>query len=390
MSRAGGRRSAAFWSWQQSFIWFNWGMSKPAAGRRANQPIVPQVSAETWKALVAAADEFNRLAPWEWMHDSHVIGLRHPVTREVLLSSILGRLRQVFALFVYRNDAGRRWILNTILNDGEPSGFEDEDSAFEQDAVKVEFVLKRELVKEDQAVLAAAGFTPAAKRGRGWPRFHSVVPGAYPWHVTQAEAETLLFALPRVAAVAKLLRAQPQMWDDHCDGQIGFVPDEFDPARTELRPELMRWEPMFPPLEPTPAEVSLSEEVLAQLNRLPQAKGFHLELDVSYAPYPISCEDRPRFPKLALAVDRESGAVVGFRIGELQDSEGAEALAVALREGLKQVGHRPEKIGVQKPRVGAMLEKVVGALHVPLVQVAELPSLNDARESLEQHLSRFH
>jgi hypothetical protein len=152
----------------------------------------------------------------------------------------------------------------------------------------------------------------------------------------------------------------------------------------------LRWEPMFPPLEPTPAEVSLSEEVLAQLNRLPQAKGFHLELDVSYAPYPISCEDRPRFPKLALAVDRESGAVVGFRIGELQDSEGAEALAVALREGLKQVGHRPEKIGVQKPRVGAMLEKVVGALHVPLVQVAELPSLNDARESLEQHLSRFH
>jgi hypothetical protein len=364
-------------------------MSKPSAGRRANQPIVPDVSTATWKALVAAADEFNRLAPWEWMHDSHVIGFRHPVTKEVLLGCILGRLRQVFALVVYRNDAGRRWILNTILNDGEPSGFEGEDTAFEQDAVKVEFVLKRELVKADHAVLTAAGFTPAAKRGRGWPRFHSIVPGAYPWHVTQAEAETLRFALPRVAAVAKLLRAQPRMWDDHCDGQIGFVPDEFDPATIELRPELMRWEPMVPPLEPTPAEVLLSEEVLAQLNRLPQTKGFHLELDVSYAPFPISCEDRPRFPKLALAVDRESGAVLSFRIGELQDHEGAAALAVALREGLSHVGHRLEKIGVQKPRVGAMLEKVAGALNIPLVQVMELPSLNDARESMQQHLNRF-
>ena len=240
-------------------------MSKSSSSRRANQPAVPHVSVETWKALLAAADDFNRLAPWEWMHDSHVIGLRHPVTKEVLLGSILGRLRQVFALLVYRNDAGRRWILNTILNDGEPSGFEDEDTAFEQDAVKVEFVLKRELVKEDQAMLAAAGFTPAAKRGRMWPRFQSIVPGAYPWHVTLAEAETLLFALPRVAAVAKLLRAQPRLWDEHGDGQIGFVPDDFDPATTELPAELMQWEPMFPPLEPTPELVSLSEEVLAQL-----------------------------------------------------------------------------------------------------------------------------
>ena len=79
-------------------------MSKPSTTRRTHQPGVPRVSAETWRALVATADEFNRLAPWEWMHDSHVIGLRHPVTQEVLLGSILGRLRQVFALLVYRND----------------------------------------------------------------------------------------------------------------------------------------------------------------------------------------------------------------------------------------------------------------------------------------------
>lgn len=364
-------------------------MSKPSTTRRTHQPGVPRVSAETWRALVATADEFNRLAPWEWMHDSHVIGLRHPVTQEVLLGSILGRLRQVFALLVYRNDTGRRWILNTILNDGKPAGFEDEDSAFEQDAVKVEFVLKRELGKEDRAVLATAGFASADKRGRVWPKFESIVPAAYPWHLTQAEAETLLFALPRVAAVAKLLRAQPRMWDDHCDGQMGFVPDDFDPTTTELRPEMMQWEPMLPPPETMPQEVSLTEEVLAQLNRLPQAKGFHLEIDVAYAPFPISAEDRPRFPKLALAVDRASGAVLGFRIGELKDQDGAEALAIALREGLMQVGHRPEKIGVQKSRVGAMLEQAAGALNVPLMQVMELPSLNAARESMQQHLNRF-
>ena len=72
---------------------------------------------ETWKALLVAADDFNRLAPWEWMHDSNIVGLRHPVTREVLLGSILGRMRTLFALLIYRRASGHRWLLNTILND---------------------------------------------------------------------------------------------------------------------------------------------------------------------------------------------------------------------------------------------------------------------------------
>ena len=140
---------------------FNRAMPKSSSSRRTGQPVIPLVSAATWQALLAAADDFNRLAPWEWMHDSHVIGLRHPVTREVLLGSILGRLRQMFALLVYRREAGRRWLLNTILNDGDSGGFERDDTAFEQDLVKAEFVPKRELVKEDRAALAAA-----ATRGR--------------------------------------------------------------------------------------------------------------------------------------------------------------------------------------------------------------------------------
>src|ERR1044071_8695415 len=117
-------------------------MPNRPATRRASQPTVPQVSPALWKALTAAADEFSRLAPWEWMGDSQVIGLRHPVSKEVLLGSILGRLRSMFALLLYRNAAGQRWLLNTILNDGDSGGLEREDSAFEQDLVKVEFVPK--------------------------------------------------------------------------------------------------------------------------------------------------------------------------------------------------------------------------------------------------------
>lgn len=356
--------------------------------RRANHPSVPKVAPETWLALLAAADDFNRLAPWEWMHDSHVIGLRHPVTKEVLLGSILGRLRSVFALLVYRNDAGRRWLLNTILNDGDSGGFDQEDTAFEQDLVKAEFVLKRELVKEDQAVLTAAGYRSANKRGHAWPQFRSLVPGGYPWQVKQDEAETLLFSLPRVAAVARLMHAQPRMWDDHCDGDIGFVPDDFDPATSELRAEHLDWQPMLPPPEPQPDLVSFDEPTTARLRKLPQASGFHLELDVTYSTLAVADVERPRFPKLAMAVDRASGFLGGLRLSEATDHDGAATLGTVLMNALTQLGHRPETIRVQRSRVAAMLSRVAPALAIPVYHDSELPGLNLARQSVEQDLNR--
>jgi hypothetical protein len=356
--------------------------------RRANQPAIPQVSVETWKALLAAADDFNRLAPWEWMHDSQIVGLRHPVTKEVLLASILGRLRTVFALLVYRRDAGHRWLLNTILNDGDPGGLEGEDAAYDQDLVKVEFTPKRELWKEDRAVLEATGYSPAVKRGSVWPVFRSLVPGGFSWHLTQSEADTLLFVLPRVAAAARLVREHAEVWEEHLDGDVAHLPDDFDPALGELRGEQLDWQPMIPPPEPPPDLVSFDEPTRARLLKLTQAKGVHLELDVSYSTMVVADVECPRFPKLAMAVDRASGFVGGMRLSEINDPDGAATLGIVLRDTLTGLGHRPETIRVQRSRVAVMLSRVAKELEIPVHHDLELAGLNFARQSMEQRFSR--
>ena len=363
------------------------GVSK--SKQRANHPIVPQVSPETWKALLAAADEFNRLAPWVWMHDSHIVGLRHPVTKEVLLASILGRMRTMFALLVYRGDAGHRWLLNTIMNDGDSGGLEGEDSAFEQDAVKVEFTRKQELLKADRAVLEAAGYSPTVKRGSVWPVFRSLVSGGYPWHITQAEAETMLFVLPRVAAAAKLMREHPEVWETHLEGDIAFLPDDFNPVAGELREEQLDWLPMIPPPETMPELVSFDDATTARLLKLPQANGFHLELDLSYGNMAVAYEDRPRFPKMAMAVDRASGFVGGVRLSDLNDPDGAATLGTVLLNALTGSGHRPETVRVQRTRVAMMLSRVAKELEIPVHQDLELNELNVARQSLEQRFNHL-
>ena len=128
----------------------------------------PPVTPETWGTLLAAAADFAALAPWEFAYDSDVVGLIDPITGETRIGAVLGNAGQVFAAVVYRR-AGLRWILSML---DEAPDTEDLNNADGMDALKVEFVPKRELVKEDLAVLKAAAFKPAGK-GAVWPKYWS-------------------------------------------------------------------------------------------------------------------------------------------------------------------------------------------------------------------------
>jgi len=139
----------------------------------------PPVATETWRALLAAASDFAARQPWESMYDSDVVGLIDPVTGETRIATVLGNAGEVFAAVFYRHAAGLRWILQMLDDAPDPEDFNTADG---MDCLKLEFVPKRELCKEDLAMLKAAGFKPAGK-GSVWPQFRSSDPGWHPWHI---------------------------------------------------------------------------------------------------------------------------------------------------------------------------------------------------------------
>ena len=356
------------------------------AKQRSNKPPIPTVAPATWHSLIAAANDFGTLAPWTWMSDGQVLGLRDPVTGERLLCSILGGLRTVFALLVFRRETGYRWILQTLLDnsDSDATGAPDPDRGLDQDCVKVEFTPKRELSKDDLAVLAAVGFAPTAKRGPVWPAFSSLVPGTYPWAVTQAEAETLLFALPRVAAYAVLCRATPGLGYDLLAEGVPFLKADFDPASRPLRLDDLDWEPPIPSPEPLPPQMTLPEAAVESLQQLPQRQDVHLELDVFYAPAPVTGKDRPFFPKTVMVVERESRLIAGLRMAERTDPEAVETVAQALDGALRQLSCRPETIRVQRPRVAKMIGPLAARLEISVRLEKELSVLAEARDVVMQ------
>ncbi len=354
---------------------------------RSNRPPISTVRPETWKALLKAADEFARLAPWTWMHDSELTGLRDPGTRDKLLCSILGRLGEVFGLLVFRRPTGRRWILNTILDAESGTEPVDRDGAFDQDCLKVEFVRKSELDDQDRAVLAASGFAPGSGRRSKWPTFRSMLPGGYPWYPTQEEAETLLFAIPRVAALAELCRAKPDLSLDLANGEVAFLPEQFDPAVRPLHADELDWQPEVVPPEPMPPPVVLDETSLQRLARLPQPRGLNLEVDLFYGPSPVSDGLRPYFPKAAMAIEPESEFVGGCKFGGSTEESWVAVFGEVIKGALTQLRARPESFRVQRRRVAQMLLPVAEKLGIRVCEVPELPALNEARADLMRHLS---
>jgi len=100
--------------------------------------------AEIGCPLLTAAQHVSKLAPWEFMSDLELLGLRDDATGELYVASILGTLGTMFAVVGYRNENGLRSIQNIVASrEMGPQALE------EMDCLKVEWCRKGELQKND-------------------------------------------------------------------------------------------------------------------------------------------------------------------------------------------------------------------------------------------------
>lgn len=339
----------------------------------------PPVAPETWRALLAAAADFAAIEPWGFAYDSDAVGLIDPVTGETRIAHVLGNAGEVFAAVFYRR-AGLRWILAMLGDLPDP---EDLNNIEGMDCLKVEFVPKRELAKEDLAVLKAAAFKPAGK-GRVWPQFHSSEPGWHPWHINQTEAEQLLADLPRLTAFCKLFEQHPDLFDKRDATEIPFPPVPL-PDRA-LTPEDLDWRPLLPPpvtgLDPFRA----SADQLEKLRALKRQAGLVCEFDCTMMPGGSFVENgRPCFGRFSLLVEEQRGLVIGMDVASGALTPG-EAAGRTLVNALLMGKSLPEKIFIGGSRLQPVLQPLCDELQIQLWPASSLPALEEAIESLSQQM----
>ena len=340
----------------------------------------PPVDPSTRRALLALAVEMEELAPWEFIADTEWLGLEDAGGRDYRLANVLGNAEEVFAAVIYQR-TGIGWLLKVLEDDFDP---EDLNAAEGMDCLKLEFGLKRELVKEDLAVLKAAGFKPAGK-GCCWPQFRSTTPGWHPWHINQAEAELLLQDLPRLIAFCRLFEKHPAMYEGRSSADLPFLPEKL-PDRPLTLADL-DWRPCLRLPEPPLSPFIATKEDLDRLQRLPRSAGLALEFDSALAPGASLIEDgRPCFGRMALLVESRVGIVMGAEV-----TPGGVAPGISTGEAfvslLLKSPQLPSKLMIRNPRWGPVLEGVCGALGIEIRVAKKLPALEAALSDLQRFMA---
>lgn len=339
----------------------------------------PSVTPESWGKLLGAAAELIALAPWEYAYDTDVIGLINPISGETRIGCILGNGDEVFAAVIYRRK-GVSWLLSML---DAPEGFDDFGNIEGIDCLKVEFVPKRELMKEDLALLKAAAFKPVG-RGAVWPQFRSAESGWHPWHLNQTEAEQLIADLPRMTAFYSLLETHPDLYDGRAPTEVPFLPVTMPSC--PLQPEDLDWRPLLLP-PPTLDPFRPDNGTLSRLHALKRLSDCTCEFNSVIVPGASFMESgRPCFGRCCLLVENRNGLVVGSTIlsGALPSGEGAGR---GLAETLLAGGILPGEIVIAGSRFQSVLQPLCDELKIRLSLAPSLPALEEALASLIQHLS---
>ena len=218
-------------------------------------------------------------------------------------------------------------------------------------------------------------------RGRNaWPMFRSYRPSFFPWFLETGEARFLTAALEQLADVAPPFREDPSLLEPS-EGESYLL------RAPRREGETLLWEDAttaVPPLDAPPIEVEVEVSKMEALGRLPMRKA-HLEVDFFLFPTPVRDEgDRPYFPHMLMAVDAESGMILGSEL--LTPFPSLEAMwgsvLETLADRLSGMELLPQKISVDSDLLFALLEPLAEETGFELGLAPSLPSLEAVREDL--------
>lgn len=328
------------------------------------------------KELLDLAIRVKQLAPWQWMEETDLIGVENPDTGEIGFISVMGSVGEYEAVAVYLGAEGFHGFLDVVEDDTATA-----DRLVELPHLQAAFSERKYLEKWDRNLIRHLGMKVAS----AWPMFRSYRPGYLPWFVTVTEARFLIHALSQTLEIASCLR----------DGVQPFNPTgRFDeggyPMRVSRRIESgliwedQVWQIARPRSEPIRAIVD--SVVLEQLKRIPQSQ-LQLEADFLLAPAKIGAPgERPLAPYVLMVADSESGFILGGDVMTAGTSlAGTRAsLPNSFAKILLQNRISPRRVVVRSEWLRNLLKPLTQSLNIELIQSENLPSIDEAANSMKK------
>lgn len=326
---------------------------------------------EQWRQLYETMARFKALAPWTWMHESNLVGVKDPESELILYCQVLGGMGEHFALSVYPGEEGLAtlWHLVSRPLDDMPDPIEVLGS---QLCLMASFEDRELLQKRDLDTIRELGLK---FRGRGaWPLFRSYRPFEAPWFLTAEEARQLMLCLEQTMEVAVRFR----------DDRSLIPPAEPEGPYLIREPEQtaagLTWketcrEIALPPAGGVSFSVPEDNYYEELLETIPATDGV-IELDYTILPDAVRGEEseRPFYPFLVLVAEANSGMILGQKF--VRHEEIGEAIVDAFFDTMANVGMLPARVHVTRPMTAAILRIIAEPLDIEVREVSRLRGLD--------------
>lgn len=359
---------------------------RPEPAKQAEQysdRIVPSV--EEWQALHAAAARFRKLAPWEWLYDTDMFGVKDPETGVIGYCSVMGKLGQHFCLAAYMGSWGLSGYIQ-LLEDAKPQS--SAEMLEYQDCLMASFEDRAMLDTQDLKVIRELGLK---FRGRGaWPMFRRYRRGYCPWFINGAEARFLAIALEQALDVAVRARSDAELLqagdDDRYLVRVRMTGASGPTWRDErLTPELLSLQEQAATVGAVPFPAGYVQE----LSRSAGTRHGTWELDIDYLPTPMQeqPDSQPYYPRQLIVADADTGLILGTTMGSPVDH--VEVFRSQLADTVRTLGRLPARFLVNNDRSRAFLTTLAHALDIP-IERGRLKAVEHLRRELKKRFPQYY
>lgn len=330
---------------------------------------------DQWRRLYDLMGQVKDLAPWQWMMETQVFGVKEPDTGGLNFVSVMGRMGEHYGVAVYLGARGLYQFWGV-----QHSGPEVDLGKFlEMPQIHASFEARNLLTEQDRAVIRRLNLK--FRGSNAWPQFRSHVPGYAPWYIDVSDAHILIPALEQLLEVAPRIKADPNLLPDpERKRYLVRVSEGEDDART--------WSDREQYVQP-PGMIRLNmpmdTNLLAQVRALPK-RLLKVEMDLFLVPTPVHDHPsgRPYFPYMLLMLDVRTGAIVGQEllqpIPELKSVW--EMVPLAVLAQLARLPERPAIIYVPNEMLAELVKQLAQELNIRLTVRPQLRHMPHAKQSL--------
>lgn len=352
-------------------------MSKKNQKRKKTTQAAPP-TLDQWRKLYDLAAKAKELAPWDWMEEDDIFGVRMPGTGEIGFVSVMGRLGEHLSIAVYQGIEGLVGFWK--MQDMGPNLTA--EVALQVPQLQASFEDREMITGEDRAVMNSLGIK---FRGRqAWTQFRSYRPGCMPWYIERTEAEMLISALEQTLDVAPRFREDPDVLfpTDSDDDYLVRVNED-----GTWKDSQMHVDHSYEYQLNLPMDAQALEELK---QKMPGSATVEIDFFMLSEPVQEGKNERPFFPYMLMLAEHDSGYILGSEL--LSPLPTMEAMwgqiPATVVEGLANT-LAPAEIQVHDEFLRNLLQVLEEELGIKVKKVSRLTAINRAKRELNRFMSHF-